>query len=78
MPGSLMTAVIQYGKFAGFKLPTEVDVTLNFAKSDSAQMASTQGRRYRPGVTGSVVIYYSNYDVNTGLSDSLFEKEAEH
>lgn len=76
-PGSLMTAVIQYGDFGQFKLPTEVDVTLNFQRADSSQIGAPPGRRYRTGVTGSVAIYYSNYGVNTGLSDSLFEKKEE-
>jgi hypothetical protein len=76
--GSLMDAKIKYGSFSGFELPSEIDVNLNLPKADSTQENPMANRRFRGGMSGSVTIYYSNYRVNTGLSDTLFEKEAEH
>jgi outer membrane lipoprotein-sorting protein len=72
--GSLMDARIKYGNFGGFELPAEIDVNLNLPKADSTQENPMANRRFKGGMSGSVVIYYSNYQVNTGLSDSLFEK----
>lgn len=71
--GSLMDAKIKYGNFSGFELPIEIDVNLNLPKADSSQDYSNPNRRFRGGMSGSVTIYYSNYRVNSGLSDSLFE-----
>lgn len=77
-PGSLMDAKIRYGNFGGFMLPVEIDVNLNLPKPDSSQDYSTPRRQLRGGVSGNVAVYYSNYKVNSGLSDSLFAKEAKH
>lgn len=76
-PGSIMDAKINYGTFDGFELPTEIDVNINLPKADSSQANSSPRRRFG-GVNGNVVVYYSNYKVNSGLSDSLFEKKEEH
>ncbi len=76
-PGSVMDAMISYGDFGGFNLPTEIDVNLSLAKADSSQGNSDMRRRFRNGLNGKVTIYYSNYRVNSGLSDSLFVKERE-
>lgn len=73
-PGSIMDAKIIYGTFGGFRLPAEIDVNLNLPKPDSTQAQPDTYRRFRRGVSGNVTIYYSNYKVNSGLSDSLFEK----
>lgn len=73
-PGSIMDAKISYGTFGGFQLPIEIDVNLNLPKPDSTQSQQNTYRRFRSGVSGNVEIYYSNYKVNSGLSDSLFEK----
>jgi outer membrane lipoprotein-sorting protein len=84
VPGSLMDARINYGNFGGFELPTEIDVNLSLPEPDSSQINSSPPRRFGRGVSGTVTIRYSNYKVNSGLSDSLFEKsegssgEAEH
>lgn len=75
-PGSIMDAKINYGSFDGYELPSEMDVDIKFQKADSSQMDSNQRRRFGGGLSGSVTIYYSNYKVNSGLSDSLFEKSA--
>ncbi len=73
--GSLMDARIKYGEFGGLDLPTEINVNLNLPKADSSQQAPDPHRRSRGGMAGSITIYYSNYRVNSGLGDSLFENE---
>jgi hypothetical protein len=73
-PGSLMDARIKYGKSGSFELPIEIDVNLNLPKADSSQQDFNSRPRFRGGMAGSVTVYYSNYRVNTGLSDSLFER----
>ncbi len=77
-PGSEMDAKISYGNFGSFQLPTRIDVNLNIPKADSSQFNSNPRRRFSGGVNGSVIIYYSNYVVNSGLSDSLFQEKVGH
>jgi len=74
-PGGVMDAKINYGNFRGFELPTEIAVNINLPKADStSQDNMNQRRRFGGGINGRITIYYSNYKVNSGLSDSLFEK----
>jgi len=72
VPGREVTAKIQYGVFGGFHLPTEIDVTFNFENADSLQAMPNSGGRFRGGAKGKVGIYYTDYNVNSGLSDSIF------
>jgi len=73
--GSVMDGKISYGNFGGFELPSEINVNLNLPPADSTQSNSNPRRQFRGGLTGSVEIYYSNYKVNSGLSDSFFVKK---
>ncbi len=75
--GSMMDAKIKYGRAGGFELPSEIDVNLNLPPADTSRANPGFRRDFRNGLTGSVEIYYSNYNVNSGLSDSLFVKEVE-
>ncbi len=71
--GKNVTARITYGSFNGFELPSEmnVDIDVNNANVNIPEI----GRDHKPmnSISGSVQIYYSNYEINTGLSDKIFE-----
>jgi outer membrane lipoprotein-sorting protein len=73
--GGKADARISYGVFDNFQLPTEIDVNFDAAKGNSAQGGFADDRRLPNAMKGRVEIYYSNYKVNSGLSDSLFVKE---
>ncbi|MGC8654392.1 MAG: LolA family protein [Candidatus Kryptoniota bacterium] len=70
--GVEMTARITYGIFNSFSLPEKIDVDLKSEGQNIEQGESLPRGRFHPWVTGRVVIYYSNYKVNSGLSDSIF------
>ena len=72
--GIEMKATITYGTFNSFSLPAKVEVNLVEEGQNSQQNDNVHGRRFGIGTTGKVTIYYSNYKINTGLSDSLFVK----
>ena len=71
--GREIKAIIKYGKFDSFELPT--DIELQF---DSPASEPTENKEFGPfmqGVkraTGKVEMTYSNYKVNVGLSDEIF------
>ncbi len=76
-PGRQVSAKISYGVFDGFELPVKIEVNLDVAKVNP-QMGSFDGERRRGGgVKGNVEVYYSNYKINTGLSDEIFKKEGD-
>ncbi len=73
-PGRQADAKIKYGSFDGFMLPVEIDVNLDLQKVDEQAQSFGNQRRRMNEVRGSVTLYYSNYKINTGLSDSIFVK----
>ncbi len=73
--GKKVRARITYATVDGFNLPSEMDVTFDVNKTDGEIPNPGRDRRRLGGVSGSVQIYYSNYRVNTGLSDEIFKRE---
>ena len=73
--GKKMIATIDYGKFEEFDLPTHIEIQLEVPPTEPERM-----REFGPfaqkskGVTGKVDITYSNYKVNSGLSDEIFRE----
>ncbi|MGO9480940.1 MAG: hypothetical protein ACLP05_04050 [Candidatus Kryptoniota bacterium] len=76
--GGEAKADISYGIFGKFQLPTKVEVNFDVSNAGSSQNGFGEERRFQNGMRGKVEIYYSDYSVNSGLSDSLFEAKAEH
>lgn len=74
-PGRQATAKISYGTYDGFQLPAEIDVNLDVGKTNLPSGGFGNERRRMGGVKGKVEVYYSNYKINSGLSDSLFKNE---
>ncbi len=76
--GREVKALIEYGHFSNFDLPTRIELHLNVQFSESTEIRDF-GPSAQPSkrVTGRVEITYSNYKVNSGLSDEMFkEKDA--
>jgi len=73
--GREVKALIEYGHFSDFDLPTRIELHINVQFSESMEIkdfgpsAQTAKR-----VTGRVDITYSNYKVNSGLSDEMFNE----
>jgi len=66
--------VIDYGTFKEFDLPSRVDLHLDLPFKESFEMREFGQPAPAPRrVTGKVEISYSNYRVNSGLRDDLFE-----
>ncbi|MCL5268885.1 MAG: hypothetical protein M1469_12425 [Bacteroidetes bacterium] len=76
-PGRTASAKITYGMFGGFMMPVKVDVKLDMGNVNG-QAREFGGRRMRMNeMKGTVEVYYSNYKINTGLSDKIFERRNE-
>jgi len=73
--GREVKALIEYGRFSDFDLPTRIELRLDVPFSESREMRDF-GQSAQPAkrVTGRVEITYSNYKVNTGLSDEIFKE----
>jgi outer membrane lipoprotein-sorting protein len=71
--GREITATVDYGKFEDFELPTHIELQFNLPQAEA-----NETREFNPfgpktkQVTGKVEITYSNYQVNSELSDEIF------
>jgi len=73
--GREVKASMEYGHFSDFDLPTRIELHLDMQFNESREFKdfgppSQPARR----VTGRVEITYSNYKVNMGLSDQIFNE----
>ncbi len=73
--GREVKALIEYGHFSDFDLPTRIELHLDVPFSESREIKDF-GPSAQPAkrVTGRVEITYSNYRVNSGLSDEIFKE----
>jgi outer membrane lipoprotein-sorting protein len=73
--GREVKALIEYGHFSDFDLPTRIELHLDLQFNESSEIKDF-GPSAQPAkrVTGRVEITYSNYKVNTGLSDEIFKE----
>jgi hypothetical protein len=73
--GREVKALIEYGHFSDFDLPTRIELHLNVQFSESMEIKDFGPSAQPPKrVTGRVDITYSNYKVNSGLSDKIFDE----
>jgi outer membrane lipoprotein-sorting protein len=73
--GRAVRAVIDYGKFADFELPVHIELHLDIPSVEPNGMKEFGSFSQRPKrITGKVEIAYSNYKVNSGLSDEMFKE----
>jgi outer membrane lipoprotein-sorting protein len=73
--GREVKALIEYGHFSDFDLPTRIELHIDVPFSESREIKDF-GPSAQPAkrVTGRVDITYSNYRVNVGLSDEIFKE----
>ena len=73
--GRTVRAIIEYGKFTDFELPVHIELHLDIPSVEPNGMKEfgsfSQGSKR---ITGKVEIAYSNYKVNSGLSDEMFKE----
>jgi outer membrane lipoprotein-sorting protein len=75
--GREIRAAIDYGRFGDFELPTHIGLQLEAPPTEADKMKEFVPFAHKTQqVAGKVDITYSNYKVNSGLSDEIF-KEAE-
>jgi len=78
--GRTVTAAFEVADVAGHWMPSMLTVTFATQAADSSDVLPPEqevpGSRRQPPRKGSVTIRYSDYTINTGLSDALFEKGA--
>jgi outer membrane lipoprotein-sorting protein len=73
--GREVRAVIGYGKFDGFELPTHIQLRLDIPSYETEGVKEFDQLIQKPKrVTGTIEITYSNYRVNSGLSDEFFKE----
>ena len=79
--GRTMVVSIRHEEVEGFWLPSLLTVTFTSTGADTSEATPfDQGAPVPPRQSfraGSITIRYSDYRVNTGLSDELFKKEVE-
>jgi len=73
--GREVKALIEYGHFSDFDLPTRIELHLDIPFSESKEIRDF-GQSAQPAkrITGRAEITYSNYKVNSGLSDKIFNE----
>jgi hypothetical protein len=73
--GREVKALIEYGHFGEFDLPTRIELRLDVQFNESRELKDF-GQPAQPTkrITGRVEITYSNYKVNVGLSDQIFNE----
>jgi outer membrane lipoprotein-sorting protein len=73
--GREVKALIEYGHFSDFDLPTRIELHLDVPFNESREIRDF-GQSAQPAkrVTGRIEITYSNYRVNVGLSDQIFNE----
>ena len=73
--GRDVKALIEYGHFSDFDLPTRIELHLDIPFSESKEIRDF-GQSAQPAkrITGRAEITYSNYKVNSGLSDKIFNE----
>lgn len=75
LDGREVRAVIGYEKFEGFELPTHIQLRLDIPSYETEGVKEFDQLIQKPKrVTGSIEITYSNYRVNSGLSDEFFKE----
>ncbi len=73
--GREIKAMIEYGRFDGFELPTHIKFHLDIPSVESNGMKEFDPLIQKPKrVTGTIEITYSNYKVNSGISDEFFKE----
>ena len=77
--GRSMTASFTYQQIDGHWLPSGLVVLFSTTETDTSDAAPADqlspGRRPSFPQTGTITVRYSDYRVNTGLSDTIFEKK---
>ena len=73
--GREVKALIEYGHFSDIDLPTRIELHLDVPFSESREIRDF-GQSAQPAkrITGRAEITYSNYKVNIGLSDKIFNE----
>ncbi len=73
--GREVKAVMTYGQFNDFELPTRIELQLDIPFNESIDIKDFgQPAQKQRRVKGKIVIAYSNYKVNAGLSDEMFKE----
>ena len=73
--GREVKTVMTYGKFNDFELPKRIELQLDIPFNESIEIKDFgQSAQRTKRVTGKVEITYSNYRVNSGLSDEIFKE----
>lgn len=74
--GKEVKARVKYGRFSDFDLPIRIELQLDFSFNESIEVKDF-GQSPQPAkrVTGRVEITYSNYKVNIGLRDQIFNEK---
>jgi outer membrane lipoprotein-sorting protein len=71
--GREVKALIEYGHFGDFDLPTHIELHLNVQFNESMETRDFGPSSQPPKrVTGRVDITYTNYKINVGLGDQIF------
>ncbi len=73
--GKEIKAELAYGTFGPFELPTRIDLLFNFPEVEPEMVKGFDtSPREKKRVTGRIELTYSNYRVNSGLSDEIFKE----
>jgi len=75
--GREIKAVIEYGRFDRFELPSQIQLKLDIPSFETEGVKEFDQMIHKPKrIAGTIQIRYSNYKVNSGLSDESFKEPA--
>ncbi len=74
--GREVIAVIDYGTFDGFDLPVRIELQLDMPSAEPDGAREFQFGQGGKRIRGKVEIAYSNYKINSGLSDEIFKEKS--
>ncbi len=74
--GREIIAVIDYGTFDGFDLPVRIALQLDMPSAEPTGAKEFQFGQGGKRIHGKVEVTYSNYKVNSGLSDEIFKEKS--
>jgi len=72
-----ITSAFKYYDQKEYALPSEIKVSFDFSEVKESENKKRRGSNVPENFKGDITISYSNYLINQGIDDSIFEEETE-
>lgn len=75
--GAKIETSFKYNGETDFALPSEIKINIDISEIDENEEKKNKRSKMPNNFKGDIIIKYSNYKVNLGIDDSIFEDEKE-